>query len=228
MIHRSCTKQKKRSCDHFVVTWPKKVKVVTHSFLPKNQVTDFHESGQVWTLGGPVYIEIVLVDLDLFFKVIDLFLCRNSENKYCHNLLFLYQFWPKFTEMGYYTTSSLWPNGSRMGSDMGPLSSQGSSWYRAIVSLGLSLTIFVLLWLVMVGQTDRIDITKGGTRTKPRNWSISQTGQGPLFTVMIPVTLCHFSRPYLVGTSSLSWRKCILQKESSSLQTRDIRVSILH
>ena len=39
MIHRSCTKQKKRSCDHFVMSRDqKKVKVVTHSFSPKNQV----------------------------------------------------------------------------------------------------------------------------------------------------------------------------------------------
>ena len=37
--------------------------------------------------GVPVYIEIVLVDLDLFFRVIDPFSCRNSENKYCHNFV---------------------------------------------------------------------------------------------------------------------------------------------
>ena len=48
---------------------------------------DNHETWQVWTLGGPVYIEIVLVDLDLLFKVTDPFSCRNSENKYCHNFV---------------------------------------------------------------------------------------------------------------------------------------------
>jgi len=104
--------------------------------------------------------------------------------------------------MGYYTTPSLWPSGSCMGSEMGPLSSQGSSWYRAIVSLGLSLTIFVLLWLVTVRQTDRIGITKGGTRTKPCNWSVTSNRSGSPFSVMIPVTLCHFSRPYDDYTSS--------------------------
>jgi len=35
-----------------------------------------------WTLGGPVYIAIVLVDLDLLIKVIDPFSYRNSENKF--------------------------------------------------------------------------------------------------------------------------------------------------
>jgi len=56
-------------------------------FARKSSMTYFHETWQVWTLGGPVYIAIVLVDLDLFFKVIDPFLCRNLENKYCHNFV---------------------------------------------------------------------------------------------------------------------------------------------
>jgi len=46
-------------------------------------------------------------------------------------------------------------SGGHMGLEMDPLSSQGSNCYRAIVSLGLSLTVFVVLRLVMVRQTDR-------------------------------------------------------------------------
>jgi len=56
-------------------------------FARKSSMTYFHTTWRVWTLGGPVYIEIVLVDLDLFFKVTDPFSCRNSENKYCHNFI---------------------------------------------------------------------------------------------------------------------------------------------
>jgi len=152
-------------------------------FARKSSMMYFYETWQVWTLGGPVYIEIVLVDLDLFFKVIDPFLCRNSENKYGHN----FYFWTNFDQTSqkwttYLRCQSLWPSfgdlhlllqvkldigvkfcvvataktsGGHMGSEMGPLSSQGWSWYRAIVSLGLSLTGFVVLRLVTVGQTDR-------------------------------------------------------------------------
>jgi len=84
------------------VMWPKKVKVVRYSFIFawKSSMTYFHETWQVWTLGGPVYIEIVSVDLDLFFKVIDPFSCRNSENKYCHNFCY---FWTNFDQ-----TSQKW------------------------------------------------------------------------------------------------------------------------
>jgi len=74
---------------------------------------------------------------------------------------------------------------------MSPLSSQGSSWYRAIVSLGLSLTIFVVLRLVTVGQTDRqteLVSQKAALELNHVTDLLRQTGQGPLFTVMIPTS----------------------------------------
>jgi len=62
MIHRSCTKQSKRTCDHFVMSRDQKWSLI---FARKSSMTYFHDTWQVWTLGGPVYIEIVLVDPDL-------------------------------------------------------------------------------------------------------------------------------------------------------------------
>ena len=136
------------------VTWPKKGQgLYSFIFAQKSSrpMTYFHETWQVWTLGGPVYIEIVLVDLDLFFTVIDPFSCRNSENKYCH----------KFVISGPILTK-LHRNGLL---------------YDAVF-----MTQFWWPWPTSSGQT----------RHRPRNWSIrlrQQTGQSPLFTVMIPVTL---------------------------------------
>ena len=79
-------------------------------FAGKSSTTYFHKTWEVWTLGGPVYIAIVLVDLDLFFKVIIHFREVIRKINIAITLLFLDKFWPNFTEMGYYTTPSLWPS----------------------------------------------------------------------------------------------------------------------
>jgi len=79
-------------------------------FTGKSSTTYFHETWEVWTLGGPVYIAILLVDLDLFFKVVIHFREEIWKINIAMTLLFLDKFWPNFTEMGYYTTPSLWPS----------------------------------------------------------------------------------------------------------------------
>ena len=79
-------------------------------FARKSSTMHFHETWEVWTVGGPVYITIVLVDLNLFFKVIIHFREEIRKINIAITLLFLDKFWPNFTEMGYYTTPSLWPS----------------------------------------------------------------------------------------------------------------------
>jgi len=72
--------------------------------------SDFHQTSQVETLGGPYYTDPILVTLTYFSRSQTHFSAKIKKIKIVITLSFLAWFWSNFTGMEYRSTPSLWPS----------------------------------------------------------------------------------------------------------------------
>ena len=72
--------------------------------------SDFHQTSQVGTLGGPYYTDPISVTLTYFSRSQTHFSAKITKLKIVITLLFLHRFWSNFTGMDTRSTPSLWPS----------------------------------------------------------------------------------------------------------------------
>jgi len=72
--------------------------------------SDFHQTSQVGSLGGPLYTDPVSVTLTYFSRSQTHFSAKIKKLKIVITLLFLARFWSNFTGLYSRSTPSLWPS----------------------------------------------------------------------------------------------------------------------